>query len=86
MPAKATRILAQMRQRQRNWARRDIVRVLRWKGFVEELHRGRGSHVYYYHPDYPQLDFVLPSDDPVRIYIVKRLLEIVDELSTLRRA
>ena len=36
--------------------------------------------------DYPQLDFVLPSDDPVRIYIVKRLLEIVDELSTLRRA
>ena len=84
MPTKAEKKLAQMRQRQRNWARRDVVKVLRWEGFVEETDRGRGSHVFYFHPDFPQLDLTLPSDDPVRIYIIKRLLELTDELRKLR--
>ncbi|MCE2470461.1 MAG: type II toxin-antitoxin system HicA family toxin [Anaerolineae bacterium] len=60
------------------------MRVLRWAGYVEETERGRGSHVIYYHPDFPHLDLVLPSSDPVRIYIVKRLLQVVDELNEQR--
>lgn len=80
MPSKAEKKLAQMRQHPRNWARRDVVRVLRWKGFVEDKERGRGSHVMFFHKDFHDLDFVLPSDDPVAIYVVKRLLTLTEEL------
>lgn len=86
MPAKAKKQLARMRHNQRNWALRDVKRVLRWKGFIEETERGRGSHVIFYHPDFPELDLTLPSKEPVGIYIVKRLLELTDELCKLRRA
>ncbi len=78
-------MLAQMRQRQRNWSRRDVVMVLRWAGFVEETERGRGSHVFFIHAKYRRLNLVLPSADPVRIYIVNRLLDIMDELRELER-
>lgn len=85
MPAKAEKKLAQFRQSPRNRARRDVVRVLRWKGFVEETERGRGSHVIFYHPDFPDLDLTLPSNDPVAIYIVKQLLVLIDKLCELRK-
>ena len=78
-------MLAQMRQRQRNWSRRDVVRVLRWAGFVEETERGRGSHVFFKHSEFRHLNLIIPSADPVRIYIVNRLLDIMDELHELER-
>ena len=84
MPGKAEKKLAQMRLHKRNWARRDVVRVLRWEGFVEQKDRGRGSHVLYYHPDFPQLDVYLPENDPVRIYVINLLLSRTDELRKLR--
>ncbi len=80
MPTKAERKLAQMRQHPRNWARRDVVRVLRQKGFIEDTERGRGSHVMFYHKEFEDLDLFLPSDDPVAIYIVKQLLALTEEL------
>ena len=80
MPSKAEKKLAQMRQHPRNWARRDVVRVLRWKGFVEDKERGRGSHVMFYHEKYQDLDLFLPSDDPVAIYVVKQLLALAEQL------
>lgn len=78
-------MLAQMRQRQRNWSRRDVVRVLRWAGFVEESERGRGSHVFFIHSEFRRLNLIVPSTDPVRVYIVKRLLTLMDELHELER-
>lgn len=80
MPKKADRKLQQMRQNPRNWARREVVRVLRWKGFIEDKERGRGSHVMFYHEEFQELDLFLPSDDPVAIYVVKQLLELAEEL------
>lgn len=80
MPTKAEKKLAQMRQHPRNWARRDVVRVLRWEGFIEDTERGRGSHVMFFHREYQDLDLFLPSDDPVAIYVIKQLLALVAEL------
>lgn len=80
MPRKADKQLDQMRQHPRNWARRDVVRVLRRKGFIEDKERGRGSHVMFYHKEFQDLDLFLPSDDPVAIYIVKQLLALAEEL------
>lgn len=80
MPAKADKKLEQMRQHPRNWARRDVVRVLRRKGFIEDKERGRGSHVMFYHKEFQDLDLFLPSDDPVAIYVVKQLLALADAL------
>ena len=85
MPPRAERVLAQMRQRKRNWPRRDVVRVLRWAGFIEDTERGRGSHVFFIHSEYRHLNLVVPSTDPVRIYIVNRLLAIMDELGELEK-
>ena len=73
-----------MRQRQRNWSRRDVVRVLLWAGFLEETERGRGSHVFFIHSEFRHLNLVIPAADPVRVYVVKRLLT-VDELNELER-
>ena len=80
MPTKAERKLAQMRRHPRNWARRDVVRVLRQKGFIENTERGRGSHVLFFHKEFDDLDLILPADDPVAIYIVKQLLALAEEL------
>ncbi|MDE2820013.1 MAG: type II toxin-antitoxin system HicA family toxin [Chloroflexota bacterium] len=80
MPGKADKKLEQMRQHPRNWARRDVVRVLRRKGFIEDKERGRGSHVMFYHKEFEDLDLFLPSDDPVAIYVVKQLLALAEEL------
>ena len=59
--------------------------VLRWAGFVEETERGRGSHVFIIHSEYRHLNLIVPSADPVRLYIVNRLLTIMDELNELER-
>lgn len=80
MPRKADKKLAQMRQHPRNWARHDVVRVLRQIGFIEDKERGRGSHVMFYHKVHQDLDLFLPSADPVAIYIVKQLLALAEEL------
>lgn len=80
MPRKADKKLDQMRRHPRNWARRDVVRVLRQKGFIENTERGRGSHVLFYHKEFDDLDLILPADDPVAIYIVKQLLALAEEL------
>ncbi|MDQ2891705.1 MAG: type II toxin-antitoxin system HicA family toxin [Pseudomonadota bacterium] len=55
----------------------EFERLLRATGFV--LVRIKGSHRHYVHPDVPQVFTILPDGKAVKVYLVRRFLEIVDE-------
>ena len=81
MPSKAEKLLESMRTTYTNRRSRDIATVLKYFGFER---RSGGKHDIFVHKKWPHLRYTLPRHNIVKPKYGRQLVNVVDELSSLR--